>query len=60
MLLGRIFMAEHVFREMTSKVFWQHAACIGIGVAIYLTLQNTIASIANPILAGLKLSATPV
>jgi hypothetical protein len=38
---------------------WGAVLWLGVGVGIYLTFTNTIGSIANPLLASLKLSATP-
>lgn len=46
--------------EVTSKGFLHTALWTGVGVALYFTLLNTIGSLLNPLLAALKLSATPV
>ena len=46
--------------EVTSKAFIHTAVWTGVGVALYLTFVNTIGSLLNPLLAGIRLSATPV
>lgn len=35
------------------------ALWLGVGIALYLTFVNTIGGLVNPLLAGLKLQATP-
>jgi hypothetical protein len=56
-----LLAAEHMVtggRTLNEK-FWSTAMWFGVGIAIYLTFSNTIGSFANPLLASLKLSATP-
>lgn len=59
-MLGGLVMADgNLLREVESGAFWRAAFWLGAGVAIYFTLSNTIATAINPLLAQLKLSATP-
>jgi hypothetical protein len=60
LFLARKHMAEGLIKEVESGTFWQAALWLGVGVALYLTLGNTIGGLLNPMLANLKLSATPV
>lgn len=55
-ILSKVELLEH---ESLNKAFWMTALWFGVGIAIYLSLSNTIGGLANPLLASLRLSATP-
>lgn len=42
-----------------NKAYLHTALWVGVGVALYLSLSNTIGGVVNPLLASLKLQATP-
>lgn len=54
-----ITQAEMVGGTAMNRKFLETAAWLGVGVALYLTLTNTVGSLLNPLLSSLKLSATP-
>lgn len=59
-IFGGSGMADgNLMREVESGAFWKTALWLGVGVALYMTFQNSIGSLLNPLLASLKLSATP-
>lgn len=49
----------NLLREVESGALLRASLWIGVGVALYLTFTNSIGSLLNPLLANLRLSATP-
>jgi hypothetical protein len=54
------FMADgNLLKEVESGALLRASLWIGVGVALYLTFTNSIGALLNPLLANLRLSATP-
>lgn len=56
---GGIMADGDLLKEVESGALLRASLWIGVGVAIYLTFTNSIGALLNPLLANLRLSATP-